>query len=324
MTDFSPASPPFSLAPQLRTTQCSRFCALSLPAVVALLTVSFLPAAQAQNAQAQNAVSMPISSTRNDAPAPVSANAKSSSAKPTALTAVATPVATPTATPTSVLSATAPTIAAPSPSTAATNVIAINVNGRIVATDPAPVLQNGSVLVPLRGVLENLGATVGFNAQTRGILVSQGTRRVVLLLDSRQATVDGKIVSLAAAPQLIGSSAFVPLRSLAQLFGYEVEWIPATTTVAIRNASGAVLPNSNHRQALRLSGHLGIGISLVEGEAAVSDAEAERLLDAAKDAGASLIKVRFDWGVLEPKRGAAVSAWAFLRQRRFWVRGVAA
>lgn len=206
--------------------------------------------------------------------------------------------------------------------------IAIEINGQVVAVNPAPVMRNFSVLVPLRGVLENLGATVSFNAATKGILISQGARRVVLLLDSAQATVDGKAVVLAAPPQLIGGSAFVPLRSIAQLFGYRVLWIPAARTVTVTDASGATSPTSKHRQALKLAGRLGIGISLVEGETTVSDVEAARLLDAAKDAGASLVKVRFDWGILEPTRGAAFQ-WPFYdkvvagaRRRGLTVEGV--
>jgi len=188
--------------------------------------------------------------------------------------------------------------------------ITININGRIVEANPAPVMQNGAVLVPLRGALENLGASVSYNAATRGILISQGERRVVLVMNSRDATADGKAVVLSAAPQLIGGSAFVPLRSLAQLFGYRVQWIPATSTVSITSATGETLPTANHREALKAAGRLGIGISFVEGEGVVSDVEADRLLDAAKEAGASLIKVRFDWGVLEPTKGAPFQ-WTF-------------
>ena len=214
------------------------------------------------------------------------------------------------------------------PATSAASVIAINVNGRAVMTNPAAVLQAGSVLVPLRGVLENLGATISFNSQTRGIVIVQGTRRVVLLLDSRDATANGKAIRLTAAPQLIGGSAFVPLRALAQIFGYDVQWIAANNLVSIQNASGVVLPNANHRQALKTAGQLGVGISFVEGNSTVSMVDADRLLDAAKDAGASLIKVRFDWGILEPTRGAAFQ-WPFYdhvilgaRRRGLTVEGV--
>lgn len=207
-------------------------------------------------------------------------------------------------------------------------VIAININGRVVDTNPAPVLQSGAVLVPLRGVLENLGATVAFNAKTQGILINQGARRVVLVLNSRDAVVSSKTVQLSAPPQLIGTSTYVPLRSLAEIFGYGVQWLPATSTVVITNASGATMPTTDHRAALQAAGRLGIGISFVDGDSTVSDLEADRLLDAAKDAGASLIKVRFDWGVLEPKKGGAFN-WAFYdrivagaRQRGLTIDGV--
>jgi hypothetical protein len=77
------------------------------------------------------------------------------------------------------------------------------------------------------------------------------------------------------------------------------------------NATGIVPSTGNHRAVLQAAGPLGVGISLVEGESTISDAEAMRLLDAAKDAGASLIKIRFDWGTLEPTKGTTFQ-WAFL------------
>jgi hypothetical protein len=69
-------------------------------------------------------------------------------------------------------------------------------------------------LVPLRGVLENLGARVQFNAQTRGITIFQEGKQVLLSLGSRDATADFKAVTLSAAPQILGGSTYVPLRSL--------------------------------------------------------------------------------------------------------------
>ncbi len=288
MTFFSSPSSSFFVRPTKRF-RSSRFSANALFVHAALLSLLTLPAARA-SAQTQSPTLVPQSA---------ALNAISS----TRLPAETSPNAT-------------------------SNAISIHINGRVVETDPAPVLRAGSVLVPLRGVLENLGATVTFNAKTQGILVTQGAKRVVLILNSREATVDGKSFRLAAAPQNLDGRTFVPLRSLAQLFGYGVQWIAATNTVSIVNASGAVLPTGNHRAALKAAGRLGVGISFVEGDSTVSNVEADRLLDAAQDAGASLIKMRFDWGVLEPKAGAPFN-WAFYdrviagaRRRGLTVEGV--
>ena len=196
-----------------------------------------------------------------------------------------------------------------SPTPTPTPPVILNINGQVVESNPAPIVQNGAVLVPLRGVLENLGAKLNYNATSRGITIEQGGKRVLLVINSRDAIVGTSTVQLSAAPQIIGGSTFVPLRSLAELFGFSVQWTSSTRTVAI-GATGGVAPSANHRAVLAKAGNLGVQINFVEGEGTVSAADALRLLDAAKNAGASLIKVRFDWGVLEPTKGADF-AWPF-------------
>ena len=185
----------------------------------------------------------------------------------------------------------------------------LNINGRVVVSDPPPIIQNGSVLVPLRGVLENLGAKLNYNATSRGITVEQGGNKALLVVGSRDAIIGTKTLQLSAAPQAIGRSTYVPLRSLAELFGFSVQWIAATRTVAI-GSSGAVAPSGNHRAVLQKAGAFGVEISLVEGEGTIPQADALRLLDAAKNVGASLVRIRFDWGVLEPQKGASFQ-WTF-------------
>ncbi|HEX8551379.1 MAG TPA: stalk domain-containing protein [Abditibacteriaceae bacterium] len=183
----------------------------------------------------------------------------------------------------------------------ATEAIAINIDGRVIAADPPPVLQRGAVLVPLRGVLENLGAKVSYDAAEQRIDVEQGAKRASLRIGSPSAIVDLKSVGLSAAPQIIGGSTYVPLRSLAEIFGYRVSWLPAMRTVAIYSREGTVRTSTDHRAILAAAGRFGINIDFHD----VSPEDVPRLLDAAKAAGAGLIRTRFDWNTLEPEKGAA-------------------
>jgi hypothetical protein len=192
------------------------------------------------------------------------------------------------------------------PSAASATGITINIDGRTTQADPAPVLQRGAVLVPLRGVLENLGARVEYDAADRRIDVAQGGRLVSLRVGQKTAVVALQSVPLSAPPLLIGERAFVPLRSLAELFGYRVSWIAASRTVAIYSEEGATRTVTDHRTALKLGGPFGIEIDFTD----ATPEEVERLLDAAKAAGAGVIKTRFDWNTLEPEKGGAFQ-WPF-------------
>ena len=186
--------------------------------------------------------------------------------------------------------------------------IIINIDGRNVEA-PA-ILQSGSVLVPLRGVLEELGARVAYDAAEKRIDIFQDGKKTQLRIGQENAISDVRSIKLTAAPQIIDKTTYVPLRSLAELFGYEVRWLGAQKTVAI---SSGTAPHfyADHRKALKDAGALGVIIDFSD----ASTQDADKLLDAAKASGVTLIKTRFDWEHAGTQKRRRVSV-ADLRSRR--------
>ena len=187
---------------------------------------------------------------------------------------------------------------APQTSVAASSTIGINIDGRNISSDPAPLLVKGSVYVPLRGVLENLGAVVNYNAAQNRIDITQNGVVTTLRAGVAGATVAGKAVTVPAS-RVVSGRAFVPLRALAELFGYRVEWLAPTRIVAIYSGA-AVGRVVDHRAELAKAGSFGLNIDFSR----FSPDEVPALLDAAKLSGAGLVKTRFDWPLLEPTKDA--------------------
>ncbi|MGA3035874.1 MAG: copper amine oxidase N-terminal domain-containing protein [Vulcanimicrobiaceae bacterium] len=109
--------------------------------------------------------------------------------------------------------------------------VTVTVNGSTVNLSPAPTERTGRVFVPLRGVFENLGATVVYdngniNATSRGHAIS-------LRVGSQQATVDGQQQTIDVAPFIIGASTYVPLRFISQALGAHVNYDGNNNQVAI-------------------------------------------------------------------------------------------
>jgi hypothetical protein len=187
-------------------------------------------------------------------------------------------------------------------STSTSQTISININGRNVEVDPAPLLRNGSVFVPVRGVLENLGAAVNYDAATARIDITQDGKRYSLKVGETAAAVESTVVTLASAPIQVSGRAFVPLRGLAELFGYQVQWQAATQTVVVTDpATNVPAAPSDHQAMLDKAGAFGVSINFHD----ANPNDIEQLLDAAQRAGAGLIKFRFDWSALEPTKGSA-------------------
>lgn len=134
------------------------------------------------------------------------------------------------------------TAAAISLPAAAQSVVRVFVDGTLVAFDQPPVIQGSRVLVPLRGVFEQMGATVEWRAVTRTVLAASGSTLVELQIGSRIARVNGQPVTLDVPAMIIGGRTLVPLRFISESLGASVEWNAATRTVIITSGQAGGPP----------------------------------------------------------------------------------
>ena len=99
--------------------------------------------------------------------------------------------------------------------------------------DVAPYIDNGSTLIPLRGLVEEMGAEIGWDGDTQTITISKGVTKITLQIGSKAVRVDGKTQQLPVAPVITESRTFIPVRFVSEVLGYEVGWDGATQTVTI-------------------------------------------------------------------------------------------
>ncbi len=112
--------------------------------------------------------------------------------------------------------------------------INVTLNGQPVQfTGTRPMVVSGRVLVPLRGVLEQMGAFVGWDPASRTVYAQKSGTSVELPIGSRTATVNGQQVTLDVPAQIVGGSTMVPLRFLSEALGADVSWNAPTRTVVI-------------------------------------------------------------------------------------------
>ena len=114
------------------------------------------------------------------------------------------------------------------------NAPSVTVNSESVNFDgQQPISQGGRVLVPLRGVLEKLGAYVQYDAAARTVTALKGDLNISLPIGGREATVNKRSVSLDVPAQVVNGSTLVPLRFVAESLGANVDYNAAANTVAI-------------------------------------------------------------------------------------------
>ena len=113
---------------------------------------------------------------------------------------------------------------------------------------PWPVLFQGTTMVPVRTVMEALGANVAYAQTAKTITVTKGDTVVTLTLGSPQASVekDGKTetATLTKAPYIAQAngvySTMVPVRFVSEAWGTTVLWDDDHRTVVLADTAGLI------------------------------------------------------------------------------------
>ncbi len=109
----------------------------------------------------------------------------------------------------------------------------IYIDGQEITLDVPPLIVNNRALVPLRGVFENLGATVDWNKATNQVIVKNKSMEVLLELNNTAVLVNGQINFLDTPTQLQGDRTLVPIRFIAETLGHKVTWNSKTYRIDI-------------------------------------------------------------------------------------------
>lgn len=102
--------------------------------------------------------------------------------------------------------------------------ITVTVNGQTVLFDQDPLLIGGRTLVPMRAILEALGAEVAWDQETQMLTAVRDTDTIMLTVGEQQGYVNGQPVQMEKAAQIIGGRVLVPVRFIAEGLQAKVYW----------------------------------------------------------------------------------------------------
>ncbi|MDO5477595.1 MAG: stalk domain-containing protein [Clostridia bacterium] len=109
-----------------------------------------------------------------------------------------------------------------------------------VTLDTAPYIENGTTFIPLRGLLELMGAEIAWSDREQGITITKDDTKIYLQIRYETVKVTtptyGEVrYNLLAEPRITDNRTFVPIRFISEQLGYNVSWDGETKTVTITN-----------------------------------------------------------------------------------------
>lgn len=111
--------------------------------------------------------------------------------------------------------------------------IMINIDGRELVTDVAPIIESGRTLLPLRAIFEALGAQVEWSPADETIKATRNSLTIVLKIGSNTAFKNGVAASIDVPPRIVNNRTLVPLRFVSEALGASVQWDGAKRQVSI-------------------------------------------------------------------------------------------
>ncbi|REK74739.1 TraB/GumN family protein [Paenibacillus paeoniae] len=97
----------------------------------------------------------------------------------------------------------------------------------------APVVVNGTTLVPVRAVLESLGYALAWDEDEQVVVAEKYGFSIAVQIGNPVGGVNGASKELAIAPQILKGSTYVPIAFISEAIGYELKWDAASRTVLL-------------------------------------------------------------------------------------------
>jgi hypothetical protein len=102
--------------------------------------------------------------------------------------------------------------------------------GRVLAA----LIKDGTILVPLRSMFEQMGATVSYDPASKTVDVSKPGSDVKVTVGKPEVIINGESRPLDVPPEIYQGSVVVPVRVISEGMGAYVQWVPDKRLVVVR------------------------------------------------------------------------------------------
>ena len=117
--------------------------------------------------------------------------------------------------------------------------IKVYINNNRINYDTMPININNRIVVPVRATFDALGADIEWFGEIQTVIATSGSTLIALKIDNPLLIVSDvqtqgiKTIELDSPPVLLNSKTMIPLRAVAEIFDYQVNWSEANKSIFI-------------------------------------------------------------------------------------------
>lgn len=112
--------------------------------------------------------------------------------------------------------------------------------GRVLAA----IVRRGELLVPLRSMFEQMGATVNYDPAAKSVVARKPGSDVRVTLGKNEVLINGESRPLDVPPMMYKGSLLVPIRVISEALGAYVQWVPEQHLAVVRYLPPTPVPTA--------------------------------------------------------------------------------
>jgi hypothetical protein len=112
--------------------------------------------------------------------------------------------------------------------------------GRVLAA----LVRQGVLMVPLRSMFEQMGATVSFDRASKSVKASKTGSEVQVTLGKNEVLINGESRPLDVPPMMYKGVLLVPIRVISEALGAYVQWVPEQHLAVVRYVPPTPVPTA--------------------------------------------------------------------------------
>ena len=115
----------------------------------------------------------------------------------------------------------------------AENPVRVSVENEMIALIPDPVIVNDRTLAPMEEMFTVLGISYALDEASNTIMTMKDGKAAVMQVDNTIFGLENEQATLDAAPQVVEGKIMIPVRAVAEAYGYNVDWVAEERLVVI-------------------------------------------------------------------------------------------
>ena len=111
--------------------------------------------------------------------------------------------------------------------------VKVSVENELIALVPDPVIVNDRTLAPMEDTFKALGIAYALDESSNTIMAMKDGKAAVMQVDNTIFGLDDGQKTLDVAPQVVDGKIMIPVRAVAEAYGYNVDWVAEERLVVI-------------------------------------------------------------------------------------------